>query len=103
MKLNNKTILALLTPLLSLAFATSTAVASDFHSPRTDALGGAGHASPLLGDAIYLNPSFTSFIQTHSLSLNYLVYGAGQTNSPYGVIDYYGHNINVSVLDGSPD
>lgn len=70
---------------------------SDFHSPRTEALGGAGHAGPLLADAIYMNPSYISFIQTHALSVNYLFY---QGNS---LLNYYGNNLNVSVLDGSPD
>ena len=46
----------------SVNFATPWANASDYQSPRTAALGGAGHASPLLNDAIYLNPSFSSFM-----------------------------------------
>ena len=79
------------------------AMASDFHSPRTEALGGAGHASPLLSDAIYLNPSFTSFMQAHSLSFNYLTYSGGTLTTPSGVTDYYGHDINISVLDGTSE
>jgi hypothetical protein len=76
---------------------------SDFHSPRTDALGGAGHSAPLLSDAIYLNPSFGSFNQVHSLSFNYLSYGGGMINSPQGPINYYGHNANISILDGTAE
>lgn len=76
-------------------------VCSDFHSPRTDGLGGAGHASPLLSDAIYLNPSFTSFIEAHSFSFNYLTFSGDGTAFIPG--SYSGHDLNVSVLDGSAD
>ena len=86
-----------------LGLFAKSASASDFHSPRTDALGGSGHASPLLTDAIYLNPSFTSFSNTHALSFDYLAYCCGTVTTPQGISDYYGHNLNVSVLDGSPD
>ncbi len=84
-------------------YMSSPLQASDFHSPRTEALGGAGHASPLLNDAIYLNPSFTSFNQVHSLSFNYLTYGDSTITTPAGTSDYYGHNINASVLDGTQE
>jgi hypothetical protein len=67
------------------------------------ALGGAGHANPILSDAIYMNPSFISFMQTHSLSLNYLSYGNGTIQGPAGPTEFYGHNLNLSVMDGSPD
>ena len=77
--------------------------ASDFHSPRTAGLGGAGHASPLLNDSIYLNPSYTSFTPLHSVSVNYSTYRGGQYMSPLGLSDYYGHNINASLFDGSSD
>lgn len=80
-----------------------SASAADFQSPRTMALGGAGHANPLLSDAIYVNPSFISFMQTHSLSLYYLNYGNGTVQGPTGPTDFYGHNLNLSVMDGSPD
>jgi hypothetical protein len=45
-------------------------MASDFWSPRTAALAGSGHAAPLLNDAIYMNPSFTSFLPTYAISGN---------------------------------
>lgn len=77
--------------------------ASDFHSPRTEALGGAGHASPLLGDSLYLNPSFTSFMQSHSLTFNYLSYGNGTIDTPIGPTAFYGHNMNLSIVDGTAD
>lgn len=80
-----------------------TAFGADFHSPRTDGLGGAGHASPLLTDAIYLNPSFTSFVQNHAVSAEYLLYNGGTVNTPVGPSNYYGHNLNVSILDGSSE
>ncbi|MEO5968881.1 MAG: hypothetical protein ABIQ95_03055 [Bdellovibrionia bacterium] len=89
--------------LIALSLISYSAVGSDFHSPRTDALGGAGHAAPLLSDAIYLNPSFGSFNQVHSLSFNYLTYSGGTIQRPEGPIDYYGHNANISILDGTAE
>lgn len=75
------------------------ALADDFHSPRTDALGGAGHASPLLNDAIYLNPSFASFMQTYAFSFNYTPYYGG-ANEPGNGHQIHGHDLNASVQDG---
>ncbi|MBI2711691.1 MAG: hypothetical protein HYX41_02345 [Bdellovibrio sp.] len=72
-------------------FSFSLALASDFHSPRTEALGGAGHAGSLLSDAIYLNPAAGSYIKSHSLSVNY------QADSGNG------HIFNASVLDGTEE
>lgn len=72
-------------PVVSLILGTASgALASDFHSPRTAALGGAGHAGPLLNDSIILNPSYTSFLPTYSL--------AGTYSS--------GEGYNFSVQDG---
>jgi hypothetical protein len=74
---------------LTLALASSpTAFSADFQSPRTMALGGAGRASPLLNDAIYLNPSFVSFLPTSSVAANFTR------------LDGSGRNANVSILDG---
>ncbi|MBI4925638.1 MAG: hypothetical protein HY843_06910, partial [Bdellovibrio sp.] len=70
------------------------AIASDFHSPRTIALGGAGHAGPLLNDAIFLNPSFASFLPTYSFGFNYLSF-ANQND-----IGDKGRILNVSIQDG---
>ena len=72
------------------AFSSFFAHASDFRSPRAEGLGGAGHAAPMLSDAIYLNPSYTSFVQSHSLSFNYQTFEGGTL-------------LNASVLDGTPD
>jgi hypothetical protein len=69
---------------LFLAGLINTALASDYHSPRTAALGGSGHAGPLLNDSILLNPSFTSFLPTYSIGVNYL----------------NGTNYSVSIQDG---
>lgn len=69
--------------------------ASDFHSPRTLALGGAGHAGPLLNDAIYLNPAFASLLKTYSASLSYLRY--------WGNEPYRGRNYNVSIQDAQTE
>lgn len=73
--------------------------ASDFHSPRVAALGGSSHAGPMLNDAIYLNPSFTSFLPTYAISGNYLWYQGGNKDAD-GNNDYHGHYLNGSVQDG---
>jgi len=93
---NNSSITgAALLALLTGSFAS----ASDFQSPRTAALGGAGHAGPMLNDSIYLNPSYASFLQTYSISLNYLRF-KGPATEPDGSSFYHGHYQNVSIQDG---
>jgi hypothetical protein len=67
------------------------AFASDFQSPRTAALGGAGHASPMLNDAIYLNPSFASW------------YAGPSGCDGCGSSDPHGHTLNFSLQDGRSD
>lgn len=88
--------------ILSVAFFSSVphlAIASDFQSPRTAALGGAGHAGPMLNDAIYLNPSFASFLPAYSVGLNYGFFtGADRPDGTVG--DPHGHVINASLQDG---
>lgn len=67
----------------------SLARATDYLTPRMAALGGAGRAGPLLNDAIFLNPSFTSLLPTYSLALNYAA-----LRQPGG------RNYSVSIQDG---
>jgi hypothetical protein len=67
--------------------------AEDFRSPRSQALGGAGHAAPLLNDAIYMNPSYASFLPTYSVSGNWDWYN-------YQDGSYNGKLWNVSLQDG---
>src|SRR5579885_2081449 len=77
------------------ALGAFPAAASDFWSPRTAALGGSGHAGPLLNDAIYLNPSYVSLLPTYGISGNYFNYsGAGSDPGPAG------HGFNFSIQDG---
>ena len=71
--------------------------ASDFQSPRTLSLGGAGHAGPLLNDSIYLNPAFGSFLPSYAFALNYTTFSGPSLD---GVNDYHGRLYNVSVQDG---
>jgi hypothetical protein len=73
--------------------------ASDFLSPRSAALGGAGHAGPMLNDAIYMNPSFVSFLPSYSISGNYLFFH-GPSVDTEGPGDPHGHGFNVSLQDG---
>ena len=71
--------------------------ASEFQSPRVAALGGAGRASPLSTDAIYLNPSYIPQIPLHVISLNYLNYKgiSGDYYAPKGYI------LNAAFQDGT--
>ena len=76
---------------LSLSFSLC-ALSADFHSPRTAALGGAGHAGPLLNDALYLNPSFIALLPTYSFSWNFAKFVSSE--------NFYGRNLNASIQDG---
>ncbi len=84
--------------LLLAAFSAGPgALASDFQSPRTAALGGAGHAAPLLNDGIYLNPSYSSFLPTYSFATPYSPF----SGPAYGATtDFHGRMYNLSILDG---
>jgi hypothetical protein len=77
--------------------------AADFHSPRTEALGGAGHASPLLSDALYLNPSFLSYNYTHALNYNLLLYDGVKPDRFGKDLPYGGRNFNIAVVDGTQE
>ncbi|OFZ54079.1 MAG: hypothetical protein A2428_04490 [Bdellovibrionales bacterium RIFOXYC1_FULL_54_43] len=74
-------------------------LASDFHSPRTAALGGAGHAGPMLNDTIYLNPSYAAFSPTYSIGGNYQWFN-GPSAGPDQESPYRGHLWNLSIQDG---
>jgi hypothetical protein len=64
----------------------STALAVEFQSARTQALGGAGRGGPWLTDSIYLNPSFGSYQPIYALTSAYTSYQGGR-------------NYNISVQD----
>ena len=77
--------------------------ASDFQSPRTAALGGAGRAGPLLNDAITLNPSFAAFLRERvSAGITYNSFSptpdmpVPSGSTPVGE----GRNYQVSLQDG---
>jgi hypothetical protein len=86
---------------LSLLFASlvPAAQASDFQSPRSAALGGAGHAGPLLNDSIFLNPSFASFLPTYSVTGNYVTF-KGSDAPEGGTPSLHGRAYSLSVQDG---
>ena len=54
----------------------------------------------MLNDAIYLNPSFVSFLPTYSLSANYGFFGGPTYCDGCQQADPHGHDINLSVQDG---
>lgn len=77
------------------------AMGSDYQSPRTAALGGSTHASPMLTDAIYLNPSFGSLIGIHALTFNYTTYHGPEDENGFSA--FHGHLMNISVIDGTTE
>lgn len=72
-----------------------TVEASDFHSPRTAALGGAGHGAPLLTDAIYLNPAMGAFLPTYAISTGLNSFSGPDDAEPNGRV------LHASILDGT--
>jgi hypothetical protein len=60
--------------------------ATEYLSPRTLGMGGAGRGAPLLNDAIYLNPSYASFTPVYSVSGDYTWF-EGQRNYNLSVQD----------------
>jgi hypothetical protein len=80
-----------------------TTLASDFQTPRTSGLGGAGHAAPVLTDAVYQNPSYISMMPVLALGLNDLSYpGRGLPKSANGD-EAFSNSYNVSAQNGSRD
>lgn len=80
---------------------SSLSFASDFQSPRTSALGGAGHAGPFLTDAIYLNPSYLPRVPFYAMAVNYVAYAPGVFSNPNGTSTP--SNYNFSVMASSRD
>jgi hypothetical protein len=68
----------LLATALALPVVLPVAVAVEYQSPRTLSLGGSGRAAPLLTDAIYLNPAYSSFVTSYSLGGSYLWFDGGR-------------------------
>lgn len=73
----------------------SAGFASDYQSPRTAALGGAGHAFPILTDSIYMNPAFGSFMPAYMIGASYNGYHGPDDTEPKGRV------FNVSAVDGT--
>ncbi len=88
-------VLALVITLLSVS-----AQASDYHSARTLALGGAGHAGPYLTDTIYLNPSFASFTRSYGVSVGYNYFSGAPGADPSLPS---GRLLNATLFDGTQD
>lgn len=70
-----------------LSLTAENAFAVEYHSPRTLGLGGAGRATPLLNDSIYLNPSYASFAPVYSLSGGYTSISPGGRNYHLSIQD----------------
>jgi hypothetical protein len=88
---------------VSAGFSTINPIwAADYQSPRTAALGGAGHAGPIGTDGIYLNPSYVSLVPAYAVSTGYQMFNAGTVN-PQGYSSTHGHDLNVSIQDGKTE
>lgn len=71
------------------------AIATDYQSPRTAGLGGAGHAGPILTDAIYMNPAMMPFLQSYTMSISHNGYNGPDDSEPKGKLQ------NASIQDGT--
>ncbi|MBI2712538.1 MAG: hypothetical protein HYX41_06780 [Bdellovibrio sp.] len=76
--------------------------ASDFQSPRTSGLGGAGHAGPFLTETIYLNPSYLPRVPFYAMGVNYLAH-APDAFVPSSGGSPVGSNYNFSVMASTRD
>ena len=72
-----------------LILSSGQALGNDFRSARSAALGGAGHANPLLNDAVFQNPSFASLLPVYSWAADFRALGEGR-----------GRAYTISVMDG---
>jgi hypothetical protein len=54
----------------------------------------------MLNDAIYLNPSYVSFLPAYSISGNYSFFGGPSQCDDCGPSDPHGHVLNASIQDG---
>jgi hypothetical protein len=81
--------------IFTVAVICGSSFAADYHSPRAAALGGAGHASPLLTDAIYQNPAMMAFLPSYSISASLNKFGGPDDAEPNGRV------LHASVLDGT--
>lgn len=79
----------------TIAFVSGSARATDFQSARTAGLGGAGHAAPILTDAIYMNPAMISFLNAYSVTVTRNSYSGPDDAEPKG------HILNASIQDGT--
>jgi hypothetical protein len=83
-------------PVVILALSiVGSAFAADYHSPRSAALGGSGHASPLLTDAIFQNPAMMAFLPSYSISAALNKFGGPDDAEPNGRV------LHASVVDGT--
>ncbi len=77
-------------------FALESANASDYQSPRTLSLGGAGHAAPLQTDPIVMNASHAAFLPAYQVTAAFQRYkGSTGNQEPRGRVATF------AVLDGN--
>lgn len=87
----------MLLSMLCLWIGFSPAHAADYHSAKTAALAGSGHALPSLVDQIYLNPASTSFAKTYNIHVGFSRFHGPEETEPKG------RNFALAVLDGRND
>ncbi|RYZ71700.1 MAG: hypothetical protein EOP09_04285 [Proteobacteria bacterium] len=81
--------------LILFSLGISNAPATDYFSPRTAALGGAGKAGALGTDSIYLMPAMTSYLHGYAGSVGFFSYGGPDGAEPNGRV------YHASAHDGS--
>ncbi len=84
----------LLVLVLFIGFGAS-ARATDYVSPRAAGMGGAGHAGPLLNDAIYMNPSMIALQPAYSVSVSHETAKGPDNTEPKALVE------NASIQDGT--
>lgn len=73
----------------------SFVLASDYTSPRAASLGGAGHAAPILNDALYMNPAMIALLPAYSISLSHESAKGPDDTEPKALVQ------NASIQDGT--
>ncbi len=81
--------------LLGLTQIAPKTMAADIYSARTFSLAGAGHAAPLLSDAIYLNPSYIAYLKSYVVNFTFDRFDGDDSGTAY-----YGRNYTLAIQDG---
>lgn len=82
-------------PSLLALILSGSASATDYHSPRSAGMGGAGHAAPILNDGIYMNPAMIAMLPAYSVSVSHESVSGPSNTEPQMLVQ------NASIQDGT--